>query len=135
MYCIFLLRRSFYISTLQIEKSNSLIDRKELTEGSGEKVCWVALLRRLRIAQGDIQRVFEAAAVQKAQGEGDKQADPMSSTPVGLCMHILRRSWDFMVSYFQRELVKLTLFDVTSQPAEVVRPLCMSTVFDIAVIA
>ncbi|KAE9379665.1 hypothetical protein N431DRAFT_478620 [Stipitochalara longipes BDJ] len=101
------------------EKTNAQLqeeDHRELTEGSGEKVCWVALLKRLRIAQGDTKKVFNAAAVRKVQGDGSVQADQISSTPVDVCMRILRRSWDFM-------------------PAEIVRPLCMSTISDIAVIA
>ncbi|PMD34405.1 hypothetical protein L207DRAFT_638901 [Hyaloscypha variabilis F] len=101
------------------EKTNAQLqeeDRRELTEGSGEKVCWVALLKRLRIAQGDTKKVFDAAAVRKIQGEGSAQMEQSSSTPVDVRMRILRRSWDFM-------------------PAEIVRPLCMSTISDIAVIA
>ena len=83
------------------------VDRRELTEGSGEKVCWVALLKRLRIAQGDTKKVFDAAAVRKIQGEGSAQMEQSSSTPVDVRMRILRRSWDFMVSSPQRILAQL----------------------------
>jgi len=78
-------------------KANDWVARREISEGSGEKVCWVALLKRLRIAQGGMKKVFDVAAVQKVQRQGGAQTKHLSGTPVVVCMRILRRSWDFMV--------------------------------------
>jgi hypothetical protein len=78
-------------------EANDWIARREISEGSGEKACWVALLKRLRIAQGDMKKAFDVAAVQKVQREGGAQTRHLSGTPVVVCMRILRRSRDFMV--------------------------------------
>lgn len=96
-------------------------------------MCWIALLRRLRIAQSEIETVFHKAAVQRVQGGQGSGLSRVSATPVVVCMRILRRSWDFMV-WIPEQYVIAALFNEHTKPDEVVRPLCMSTIFDIAVI-
>jgi hypothetical protein len=72
-----------------------------------------------------MEKVFDVTALPR----------PKSGTPVFVCMRILRRSWDFMVGTPLTKNFQFALFDIVSQTAEVVRPLCMSTISDIAIIA
>jgi len=79
--------------------ANLALDRKEVATGSGEMVCWVAFVDRLRIAQGDVDSVYSSLSVIQAHQEKRLQPSQTCAAPTVPYMRILRRSWDFMVSY------------------------------------
>ncbi|KAH8813027.1 hypothetical protein F5884DRAFT_320838 [Xylogone sp. PMI_703] len=110
-----------YILGSEIQTDEQMEDegRSEISTGSGEKVCWVSLLKRLRMIRGDIEKVYNTAAIYKPGKQIPNQTslpNQICATPAVVCMRILRRSWDFM-------------------PFDVVRPVCVTTISDIAVLA
>ncbi|KAK4112645.1 hypothetical protein N656DRAFT_69871 [Canariomyces notabilis] len=78
----------------------------------GAMVCWVAFLERLYERQKEIEDAFEWWWPAPESKDFQRHVNTMPTIP---CVRILRRSWDFM-------------------PPEVVRPLCETTISDIALL-
>jgi hypothetical protein len=73
----------------------------EETTGSGERVCWVTLLDKLRIMQGDIDSIYDPPYIiglhQLSARKKILEARQMCAAHTVPCVRVLRRSWDFMV--------------------------------------
>jgi hypothetical protein len=127
------------------------------SQGRGEMVCWVPLIDCLHITQGKMKYFYPVMdGVQNAQSQSKgpqmesrrvqthgsqvnmqairdprKIRDPRDiQVPF---FRVRKRSWDFMVSYQSLQICTVLSCDSTSlQPPNVVRPLCLSTVSDVA---
>ncbi|KFY13236.1 hypothetical protein V492_03382 [Pseudogymnoascus sp. VKM F-4246] len=90
-------------------------ERWGYSEG-GEMVCWVTLLERLRVAQAQMNIVYDPPTVFDSLSNPTGANSVIYQKPMLQCIKIHQRSWDFM-------------------PPDIVRPLCLSTVSDIATLA
>ncbi|KFY40145.1 hypothetical protein V494_03618 [Pseudogymnoascus sp. VKM F-4513 (FW-928)] len=82
----------------------------------GEMVCWVTLLERLRMAQAQMNIIYDPPKVFDSLSNPTGENSVIYQKPMLQCIKIHQRSWDFM-------------------PPDIVRPLCLSTVSDIATLA
>ncbi|KAK4198924.1 hypothetical protein QBC40DRAFT_229118 [Triangularia verruculosa] len=82
--------------------------------GSGEMVCWVTFVKRLAQSEQSLAQAFRPLS--QHPREWIKWESRSGSVPSVPSIRVLRRSWDFM-------------------PPDVTRPLCRTTLADIAILA
>lgn len=90
-------------------------ERRGQSEG-GEMVCWVTLLERLRLVQGQMNSIYNPPAVLASLFDPAGANSIIYQKPTLQCIRIHERSWDFMVICQHIVLTSKSLLTCNSLP-------------------